>query len=451
VLRGPVGGVAIFFELAIILVLILANGVFAAAELAVVSLRGSRLQQLVQEGRAGAQAVTELRAQPERFLATVQIGITVIGTSAAAFGGASLARQLEPMLRSVPGLEDGADELAFGVVVVVLSYLSLVLGELVPKSLALRRGEGYALLIARPLQLLSWVAKPVVWFLTASSNLLLRPFSDRTDFMETRISKEELQQMVEDAAEAGAVDEGAGELASRALAFDRLTLGEMMIPRNRIDAVSLRASPEQQRQSMLAARRSRTLVHDDGPDDIVGYVSAKDILGRVWAGEPLDLAALVRPAKVFPETVPAIEVLRFMRREHARLALVIDEHGAVSGMVTFEDLMEELVGEVFSEHEEVREPIVRQPDGSAVLHGETTIREVNRALEIALVEPEGVSTMGGLCAHLAGGVPNPGARLAANDGIVLVVLDATVRAVRRVRVLPPVACDEKQAQGGPRA
>jgi putative hemolysin len=245
--------------------------------------------------------------------------------------------------------------------------------------------------------------------------------------------------MVEEATDAGEVDEGAGELASRALAFDRLTLGEIMIPRNRIDAVSLRASPEQQRQAMLAAPRSRTLVYDDGLDDIIGYVNAKDILALVWEHMPLDLAALVRPAKLFPETVPAIEVLRFMRREHARLAIAIDEHGAVAGMVTFEDLMEELVGEVFSEHEEVREAIVRQADGSVVLHGQTPIREVNRALALELEEPEGVTTVGGLCSHLARGVPNRGARLAANDGIVLVVLDATVRAVRRVRLLSPAS------------
>jgi len=418
-------------------VLILANGVFSAAEIAVVSLRSSRLQQLVDEGRRGARAVTELRAQPERFLATVQVGITVVSTAAAAFGGASLARRIEPALRWLLGMETGADELALGLVVVALSYLSLVFGELVPKSLALRYGQDYALLIARPLQLLSWIAKPVVWLLTASSNLVLRPLSDRTDFMEARVSKEELRRMVEDAAEAGEVEEGTGELASRALAFEGLTLGEVMIPRNRIDAVSLHTTSEEQRQVILQTRRSRTLIYDRGPDDIVGYVSAKDIMALVWDGERVDLAALARPVKQFPETVTAIDVLQFMRREHARVALAIDEHGAVSGMVTFEDLMEELVGEVFSEHEKAREPIVRQPDGSALLHGETPIREVNRALELDLEQPEGVTTIGGLCSHLACGVPNRGARLAANDGIVLVVLDTTARAVRQARLLAP--------------
>lgn len=418
--------------------LILANGIFAAAEIAVVSLRPSRLHQLVDEGRAGARAVSDLRARPEQFLATVQVGITVVGTTAAAFGGADLARQIEPTLRRIFAIEGSAHQLALGVVVATLSYLSLVLGELVPKSLALRRGEGYALLIARPLQLLSWAARPVVWLLTTSSNFVLRPFSDRTDFMETRVSKEELRQMVEEAADAGELEEGAGELASRALTFDRLTLAEVMIPRNRIDAVSLNAPPERQRQALLATHRSRTPVYRDGLDDIAGYVSARDILARVWDDPRVDLAALVRPVKVFPETVLAIEVLRYMRREQARLVIAVDEHGAVAGMVTFEDLMEELVGEVFSEHEEARGPITPEPDGSALLHGQTPIRDVNRALELELEEPAGVTTIGGLCSHLARGVPNRGARLAADDGIVLVVLDATPRAVRQVRLIPPL-------------
>ncbi|MCY1070582.1 hemolysin family protein [Nannocystis sp. RBIL2] len=418
------------------MLLVLANGVFAAAEIAVVSLRPSRLRQLVDEGRHSAQAVAELRAEPERFLATVQVGITVVSTTAAAVGGADLARQLEPALRRIPGVEGSAPELALATVVIGVSYLSLVLGELVPKSLALRWGEGYALLIARPLHLLSRAARPVVWLLTASSNAILRPFSDRTDFMETRISKEELKQMVEEATETGEVAEEAGELASRALGFDRLPLGTVMIPRNRIDAVALRAPPEEQRRAILAARRSRTLVYDPDPDDIVGYVSAKDILARTWDGRAVELGPLLRPVKMFPETVPATEVLQFMRREQARLAIAVDEHGAVSGMVTFEDLMEELVGNVFSEHEEAREPIARQDDGTAVVQGQTPIRDVNRELALGLEEPDNVNTIGGLCSHLACGLPNPGARLAAGDGSVLVVLDATARAVGRVRLIP---------------
>jgi len=308
----------------------------------------------------------------------------------------------------------------------------------VPKSLALRRSEGYALLMARPIAALSRLASPIVWLLIAASNLVLRPFSDRTNFSESRISKEELEQMVDEAAKTGAIHEHASELASRALEFDRLRLSDVMIPRARIDALPMRATTDQIRRFLLEERRSRIPIYDRSLDDIVGYASAKDIVSLAWDGGPVVLADLVRGVKFFPETVPAIEVLRFMRRDHQRIAVALDEHGIVAGMVTFEDLMEELVGDIFSEHEEEAPPLTREPGGSAVVRGDTPIREVNRALGIDLEERPGATSVAGLCEMLAGGIPNRNARLAAADGSVLVVLDATSRRVERVRVIPAV-------------
>lgn len=424
-------------EILIVLALILINGVFAGAEIAIVSLRRTRLQQLVDDGRAGAAAVENLRTHPERFLATVQIGITVVGATAAAFGGYSIARHLEPVIASIPLLASREEEIALAIVVVFISYFSLVLGELVPKSLALRASEPYALFIAGPLQALSWIARPMVWFLTASSNLVLRPFADRTNFMEARISTEELQQMVEEAADTGALDEHAGEIVSRALEFDKLTLRDVMVPRNRIDALPLDAPTDEVRVFLTRKRRTRIPIHDGPLDNVVGYVSARDIVSLAWDKGPIILRDLLRPVKVFPETVLAIDVLRFMRRERNRLAIAVDEHGALCGMVTFDDMVDELVGEVFSEHEEVEEPFLREDDGSVVVRGDLPVREVNRELELSLEESQDFGTMAGLCIKLAGGIPNRGARLAANDGVVLVVLDATVRTVRRVRILPP--------------
>lgn len=415
----------------------LLNGVFSGAEIAVVSMRQSRVRQLVDERRRGAGALAALRAQPERFIATVQIGITLVGTAAAAFGGARIAGHLEPSLAALPGVGRGAAKLALALVVVLIAYLSLVLGELVPKSLALRAGDRYALLVARPLQALAWLARPVVWFLTASSNLVLRPFSDRTTFTEARVSKEELSHMVEEAGRAGEVHEHASELASRALDFDVLALREVMIPRDRIDALARTAGPEEIRRFLLEQRRSRIPVYDGTLDNMVGYVSAKDVVSLAWEGKLIVLRDLLRPIKVFPETVLAIDVLRFMQREHQRIAVAVDEHGVVSGLVTFEDLVEELVGNVFSEHEQDRQMMVREPDGSAVVRGEVPLRDVNRELDLALPESEGVTTLSGLCVKLGAGIPNRGARLAAEDGTVLVVLEASARAVRRVRIIPP--------------
>jgi putative hemolysin len=420
------------------LTLILINGIFSGAEIAIVSLRRTRLAQLVEEKRAGADALTALRAEPERFLATVQIGITVVGTAAAAFGGATLARHLEPLLYPLPLVGgDDAAQVALGIVVVAIAFLSLVLGELVPKSLALRAGETYALLVARPVLGLSWLARPFVWLLTASSNLVLRPFSDRTTFMESRVSMEELQQLVDEAAKSGAVNEHASEIASRALEFDKLSFADVMTPRSRIDALPVNAGHAQVQRFLLEEQRSRIPVYEGTLDNIVGYVSAKDIVALAWEGQLIVLHDLLRPVKLFPETVPAIEVLRFMRREHQRLAIGVDQHGVVSGLITFEDLVEELVGEVFSENEERTTAIVKAADGSAVVAGEVNLRDLNRELGLELEVSEGTTTVAGLATQLAGGIPNRNARLAATGGVVLVVLDASPRVVRRVRVIPP--------------
>ncbi|MCG5053351.1 MAG: hemolysin family protein [Myxococcales bacterium] len=422
--------------------LIAANGVFAGAEIAIVSVRRTRVSQLVDEGVAGAAVLAQLRATPERFLATVQIGITVVGTTAAAFGGSSLAERLAPVLVNVPGVGADAEQIALGIVVAGISYLSLVLGELVPKSLALRTAERYALLVALPIRWLSTLTRPFVWLLTASSNLILRPFSDRTNFVEARVSLEELQELVEEAGEAGTVHEQASELASRALEFPKLTFAQVMIPRNRMDALPLDAAPDRIRRFMLEERRSRVPIFAGTFDNVVGYVSAKDIVSLALEGRTIVLSNLLRPLKLFPETVPAIEVLRHMRRERQRLAVAVDEHGAVSGLLTFEDLVEELVGEVFSETEEDVEPLVKESEGSFLVRGDAKVRDLNRELSLEWEEGEGTTTVGGLATKLASGIPNRGARLAAEDGWVMEVVDASARAVRRVRLTPPPRSEE---------
>ena len=199
--------------------LVLANGFFAGAEIAIVALRKTRLQQLVEEGHSSARAVLALRDEPERFLATVQIGVTVIGATAAAFGGTTIATRIAPLLGRVAWLAPHAEGVALAIVVALVSFLSLVLGELVPKSVALRASERFALLAGRPLLGLSWLASPLVRLLTGASNAVLAPFGDRTTFTEARLSAEELSQLVEEATRTGALDPKAGEIASRAIDF----------------------------------------------------------------------------------------------------------------------------------------------------------------------------------------------------------------------------------------
>jgi putative hemolysin len=247
--------------------------------------------------------------------------------------------------------------------------------------------------------------------------------------------------MVDEAAKTGAIHEHASELASRALAFDRLVLREVMVPRAKMDALPISASMDQIRRFLLEDRRSRIPVYGKTLDEILGYVSAKDIVSLAWDGGPVVLPDLLREVHFFPETIAAIEVLRFMQSERQRIAIAVDEHGIVSGMVTFEDLVEELVGDIFSERDDGSPPLTREPDGTAVARGDTPIRDVNRELGIELEEPPGITTMAGLCIGLEGGIPHRNARLAGGDGSVLVVLEASALTVKRVRVIPRVTND----------
>jgi putative hemolysin len=434
---------------AIILALVLANGVFAGAEIAIISLRKTRLAQLVDEGRASARAVKRLRDEPERFLATVQVGITIVGSTAAAFGGAALAGRLSPYLERLPILRPYAQPVALAIVVAIVSFLSLVLGELVPKSIGLRASERYALLVARPLLALSELARPLVWLLTAASNLVLRPFGDRTTFSEARLSVEEIEQLVDEAGKAGALDAPTAEIASRALAFRDLTAGDVMVPRSRVVALPRSASQEELRRMLLEEGRSRMPVYDGTLDEIVGYVVAKDLAAMAWERQLIVLEDLVRPVLFVPATAKAVHVLREMQRRRTQIAVVVDEHGGVAGLLTLEDLVEELVGDIVGEQEQPEALFQPEPGGTTLVRGDAPIRELNRALDLDLPEGEGYTTVAGLCIALAGSVPERGARLHSPDGSQIEVVDASPRVVRLVRLRPPAAVTAARAPGAP--
>jgi putative hemolysin len=431
-----------------VLALVVANGVFSGAEIAVIALRKTRLAQLVDAGSHSARAVKRLRDHPERFLATVQVGITVIGSTAAAFGGASLAARLEPWVARVPALEPYAANLALALVVALVSYLSLVIGELVPKSLALRAAERYALVVGRPLLGLSWLARPIVWVLTASSNVLLRPFGDRTNFAEARLSAEELEQLVDEAGKAGALDAPTAEIASRALAFRDLTAADVMVPRARLVALPRDASPDELKRMLLEEGRARMPVYDGTLDNIVGYVMAKDLAAMAWEKELIVLQDLVRPVHFVPESARAVHVLRDLQRRRTQLAVVVDEHGGVAGLLTLEDLVEELVGEILGEQEQAEALWTIDAEGRALVRGDAPLREVNRALGLDLPEGDGYTTVAGLCIALAGAVPERGARLRTGDGTEIEVLEATPRVVRRVRIVAPPRPADEAAEAG---
>jgi putative hemolysin len=426
---------AMWIEALVILALVLANGMFAGAEIAIISVRKTRMHELVQSGSRRARAVQALRREPERFLATVQIGITVIGATASAFGGASLAGHLAEALRRL-GIGASADKLSLVIVVVLISYFSLVLGELVPKSLGMRWSERYALLAGVPLGLLSRAARPLVWLLTASSNVVLRFFGDKTSFTEARLSTEELRQLVDEAAEGGIVDPRAGEIAARALSAEAIPVAAAMVPRTRMTALSVDASQAQVLATLAKSEHARYPVYGTSTDDILGYVASRDLLLSLASGKAFDLRASMRPAHFVVETMRAIDALAEMQASHAPFAIVSDEHGGVAGLVTAEDLVEEFVGEISSEHEEKVRRIRRYRDGSAVVDGDASLHDVDRELEVKLASGDEV-TVAGLILAMTGQLPARGAVLRAPDGTRLEVLHVARQRIARVRVTPP--------------
>ncbi len=421
-------------EFLVILALVLANGFLNGAEIAIVGVDKLRLRQLVETRGPRASSVVELRRSPERFFATVQIGITVVGATAGAFSGARFAHKIEPLLARLPFVGAHAESLSLVVVVTLLSFLTLVLGELVPKSLALRNAERLSVLVGPVLQRLSKVIRPLVWFLTGCSNVVLKLFGDRTTFAEGRLSPDELRSLVDEATEVGTLSETAGEIASRALEFVDLRVRRVMVPRSRVVALSRQMSEDDVKDLVLEHGYSRLPVYGRDLDDIAGYVLVKDLLAIAWERQLVVLEDIIRPPLFVSEMAQAPDTLQQMQEERVHLAIVVDEHGGTAGIVTIEDLLEELVGEITSEIARPEPRSIRPaPDGSALVRADTEVREVNRELELELPSGPGWSTIGGLCAALAGRVPRVGDELD-SDGVRIRVEAATERAVLEVRI-----------------
>jgi putative hemolysin len=424
-------------EFGVIVALTLVNAFFSGAEIAIISARKGRLEELAHAKHRGARAALELRRMPERFLATVQVGITVVGATAGAFGGAVLERPVAAVLNrhvlEPLGLSAWADGVALALVVAVISVLSIVIGELVPKSLALRSSERFALIASRPLLLLSRAASPVVWSLSSASNLILKPFSDTTSFTETRVSRDELRAMVQEAASEGAVNPGAADIASRALELDAVRVRAVMVPR--VECVSLQASapPEAVRDTLCSAPHRRYLVMGEGPDHVLGYVTATDVYRSLLEGE-LTLSSALREVPTFFENQSALSVLRSLQDAKAPMGVVVDELGSLLGLVTVEDIAEELMGDILAENDKSADPLRPAGANAYLVEAGIPLHELNRRLKLELPTGPGWSTLSGLVTTLLGRIPEVGATVNLAPGVTGRVLEASPRRVRRLRL-----------------
>jgi putative hemolysin len=311
----------------------------------------------------------------------------------------------------------------------------------------LRHSDGYAFFVSRPLLALSAIARPLVWLLTASSNLVLRLFSDRTSFTEARMSRDELQQLVEEAAQTGSVDSQSSEIASRALELADVSVAELMVHREAIVAIDKHASPETVQRTILEEGHSRLPVYDGDLDRLVGYVVARDVLAVVWEQGLIVIDDIIRPLHTVALRARSNVVLREMQARRVQMAAVVDEHGGTAGIVTIEDLVEELIGDVTAEEEEPDQIVQPESDTSVLVAGWVPIRKVNRVLGTALPIAREHTTMAGLCMALALAIPPVGASLQAPDGTRLDVVDASPRRVRLVRIHTAVRRDHETREG----
>lgn len=428
---------SIWLELLFVFALILANGFFSGSELAIISARKSRIAQLVANGDEKAKIVESLQDDPHRFLATVQIGVTIVGSLASAVGGAAAVQYLKPLLLSFPAdfIRHAAEPLAIGVVVVFISYLSLVFGELVPKTIGLQYADNMALRVARTISLLARAGSIAVTFLTMSNRAVLHLLGIKAEGGQAFVTREEVQLIVQEGHETGVFSAAEREYIDNIFDFTHTSVREVMVPRTRIVGLDLEAPRKEMLQAILENKFSRYPVYRGSIENIVGFIHGKDFLGRMVSDPEFDMETIVRPPFFVPESKKVNDLLKEMQRKRTHMAMVVDEYGGMDGLVTTEDLLEELVGEIEDEHD-VGEPgrVQRLADGSMLVDAQLSLSDLDGFLDIKKEEDLHYDTLAGLILDRLGRVPEQGERLEV-DGIVLVCEDVTKTAILKVRIM----------------
>lgn len=396
---------SIVWKILIVLLLLLANSVFAMSEMAIVSARKARLQDRANRGDARARAALELAETPQRFLSAVQIGITLIGILAGAFSSATIAEALAASLKRIPALAPYSDALAVAIVVVCITYLSIVIGELAPKRLALSYPEQIARAVAGPMRGLTTVAAPAVRLLTASTDLVIRLLGVRPS-AEPPLTEDEPEVLIEQGTQAGVFEEAEQDMMTAVLRLADRPISAMMTPRQDIAWLDVDDSPDEIRHKVTGSTHSRFPVGRGSLDVVLGIVQSKDLLVSSLCGEPTDLKAAMQRPLFVPETKPALEVIELFRESRTHIALVIDEYGGLLGLVTIYDILEGIVGDLPTAGEPLEPSAIQREDGSWLLDGLLSPDELQ---EIKIELPEETQgyyqTLGGFVMTHLGRIP----------------------------------------------
>lgn len=424
-----------WFEIILILFLIIANGFFAGAEIAIISSRKSRIKHLMERGDKKAEIVHNLQNEPDNFLATVQIGITIVGMLAGALSGAAAIEALKPVLQNIPVgfIQKGSTPIAIGIVVLITSYLTLILGELVPKSLAIRFSEPIALFVGRPIQLLSKLTFIPVKLLTKSSSLFLKPFGKMPPAEGAFVTEEEIKILLSEGREKGIFEKSEQELIHSVFEFVTTTVKEIMVPRPRIKAIPIDTPIEKAIEIVIECGFSRFPVYEGSLDDLRGILYEKDLLEIRVNQQDVKLKDLIRPVYFVPETKKIDTLLKELQRRRMHMAIVINEYGGVEGIVTMEDIIEEIVGEIEDEYDFDDKPVKILKDGSLVIDASLPIRDLVDLHHISLEESEEYETLAGLVLSLLQKMPRGGEIVRYGD-YKLTIVDIEGKRISKVKL-----------------
>ncbi len=425
-----------WLDIIVIVGLILLNGVFAMSELAIVSSREARLRARARAGSAGAKCALALAAEPSRFLSTVQIGITLIGVLAGAYSGASLGGPVAQRLELLGLDHDTAQTAGFTIVIVLVTFLSLIIGELVPKQFALRSPEPIAIIMARPMRWLSLATAPIGWLLDRSSALIFRLLRMNRE-SQNHVTAEELHLVVAEAQTAGVLEENERAIISGIVRLADRPVRDVMTPRTEVDWIDFGSSPEQIRAELLGTPHSRIPVADGSIENIVGVIQARDVMAALLKGEAVDLKRLCREAPVIPDLMDAMDALVVLRTAHVPLALVHDEYGHLDGIVTPGSILAALGG-TFAHDFDIGEepPLVERADGSWLVSGAASADLIVDQLGVNLHPDRDFTTVAGFALSVLKHIPVTGESFT-HDGWKFEIVDLDGRKIDKLIAHPP--------------
>ncbi len=423
-------------EIFLILFLILLNGIFSAAEIGVVTLRRSRLRQLIEEKKSGAEIVEKFKENPDRFLATIQVGITFIGSLASAIAGAFAIKNIKPLIESIPIklISASAEALAVTFIVIIVTYISVVMGELVPKSIALSNPEWISLRTARFVDSFSKITSVLVKILTTTTNLLLRPFGLKAFSERGFISQEELKLLIEEGEEKGIFEPQERQLIHSAFSFSDIMVKEIMVPAPEMVTLSVYMSIQEIKEIILEEQFSRYPVIGRDLNDVRGILVAKDFYNQLFHNpDPRieEVKKLLKAPMFVPETMRINILLKEMQKKRTHMAIVVDEYGSVTGLVTMEDILEELVGEIRDE-DEFETPVVVLPDGSMIIDAGISIRDLREDYGIEIEDSEEYETLGGFILTKLQRIPTVGDEVR-EDGKIFSVVEMVGHRILKIK------------------